>query len=104
MVGRTGTARRAAVRAGVSESRWLVCKGGWRFLPQWEADCATTIDGDAEPRQRARVRHHHAGLQYFINLATRIICNYEWRKMKVSIPTPRRRRRTRQRVAIAANP
>jgi len=26
------------------------------------------------------------GIQYFINPVTRIICNYEWRRMKVSNP------------------
>ncbi|MDP2805408.1 MAG: porin, partial [Gallionellaceae bacterium] len=79
-----------AFAAGVNEKAdgWYV-EGGWRFLPQWEADLRYDyldfmMQTAANEREMASTT---LGLQYFINPATRAIFNYEWRNMKVSNPT-----------------
>ncbi|MDP2143300.1 MAG: porin [Gallionella sp.] len=74
---------------GVNEKAggWYL-EGGWRFLPQWEADLRydyldfmkQTI---ANEREFATTT---LGLQYFFNPAARVIFNYEWRSMKVTNP------------------
>ncbi|MFZ3017168.1 MAG: porin [Gallionella sp.] len=81
---------------GVNEKAggWYL-EGGWRFLPQWEADLrydyldfmTQTI---ANERELATTT---LGLQYSVNPAVRVIFNYEWRAMTVSNP-----------AAIAAGP
>jgi hypothetical protein len=75
--------------AGVNEraSGWYV-EGGWRFLPQWEADLRYDYL-DFMTQNLANEREFATttlGIQYFIDPATRIICNYEWRSMKVANP------------------
>ncbi len=75
--------------AGVHEKAdgWYL-EGGWRFLPQWEADLrydylnfmTQTL---ANEREFATTT---LGIQYFIDPATRAIFNYEWRDMKVTNP------------------
>jgi len=75
--------------AGVNEraSGWYA-EGGWRFLPQWEADLRYDYL-DFMTQNLANEREFATttlGIQYFINPVTRIICNYEWRRMKVSNP------------------
>lgn len=75
--------------AGVNEKAggWYV-EGGWRFLPQWEADLRYDYL-DFMTQTLANEREFATttlGIQYFINPATRVILNYEWRAMKVSNP------------------
>ena len=76
--------------AGVNEkaSGWYV-EGGWRFLPQWEVDLRYDYL-DFMTQTLANEREFATttlGIQYFINPTTRVICNYEWRSMKVSNPS-----------------
>lgn len=76
--------------AGVNEKAggWYV-EGGWRFLPQWEADLRYDYL-DFMTQTLANEREFATttlGIQYFIDPATRIIGNYEWRAMKVSNPS-----------------
>jgi hypothetical protein len=78
-----------AFAAGVNEkaSGWYA-EGGWRFLPQWEADLRYDYL-DFMTQTAANEREFSTttvGLQYFFNPATRAIFNYEWRNMKVSNP------------------
>ncbi|MDZ4202201.1 MAG: porin [Gallionella sp.] len=75
--------------AGVNEKAdgWYV-EGGWRFLPQWEANLRYDyldfmMQTAANEREMATTT---LGLQYFINPVTRAVFNYEWRDMKVSNP------------------
>ena len=75
--------------AGVNEKAggWYL-EGGWRFLPQWEADLRYDYL-DFMTQTLANKREFATttlGIQYFINPATRAIFNYEWRDMKVSNP------------------
>lgn len=75
--------------AGVNEKAggWYV-EGGWRFLPQWEADLRYDYL-DFMTQTRANEREFATttlGLQYFFNPVTRAIFNYEWRNMKVTNP------------------
>jgi hypothetical protein len=75
--------------AGVNEkaSGWYA-EGGWRFLPQWEADLRYDYL-DFMTQTAANEREFATttlGLQYFFNPATRAIFNYEWRNMKVTNP------------------
>ncbi|MFA6921337.1 MAG: porin [Gallionella sp.] len=63
-------------------------EGGWRFLPQWEADLRYDYL-DFMTQTLANEREFATttlGIQYFINPATRALFNYEWRSMKVSNP------------------
>ncbi|BBE51068.1 hypothetical protein OYT1_ch1520 [Ferriphaselus amnicola] len=76
-----------AFAAGVSEKArgWYV-EGGWRFMPQWEADLRYDYL-DFMTQTAANEREFATttlGLQYFIDPATRVIFNYEWRAMRVS--------------------
>jgi hypothetical protein len=75
---------------GVNEKArgWYV-EGGWRFLPQWEADLRYDyLDFMTQtPANEREFATTTLGLQYFINPATRVTCNYEWRAMDVSNPT-----------------
>jgi len=75
--------------AGVNEkaSGWYV-EGGWRFLPQWEADLRYDyLDFMTQNLANERALDTTTlGVQYFINKSTRAIFNYEWRSMKVSNP------------------
>lgn len=75
--------------AGVNEQAggWYA-EGGWRFLPQWEADLRYDYL-DFMTRTAANEREFATttlGLQYFISPAARAIFNYEWRNMKVTNP------------------
>lgn len=75
--------------AGVNEkASGGYVEGGWRFLPQWEADLR--YDYLDFMKQTAANEREFAtttlGMQYFINPATRVIANYEWRNMKISNP------------------
>ncbi len=75
--------------AGVNEkaSGWYA-EGGWRFLPQWEADLRYDYL-DFMTQTAANEREFATttlGLQYFFNPATRAIFNYERRNMKVTNP------------------
>ena len=74
---------------GVNEKAagWYV-EGGWRFQPQWEADLRYDYL-DFMTQTLANEREFATttlGLQHFINPATRVVFNYEWRAMKVSNP------------------
>jgi hypothetical protein len=74
---------------GVNEKAagWYV-EGGWRFLPQWEVDLRYDYL-DFMKQTLANEREFATttlGLQYFVNPATHVIFNYEWRAMKVSNP------------------
>jgi len=74
---------------GVNEKAggWYL-EGGWRFLPQWEADLRYDYL-DFMTQTLANEREFATttlGLQYFVNPATRVIFNYEWRDMKVPNP------------------
>ncbi len=78
-----------AFAAGVNEKAagWYL-EGGWRFMPQWEADLRYDYldfmtQTAANERELATTT---AGVQYFINPATHVIFNYEWRAMKVTNP------------------
>jgi len=74
---------------GVNEKAqgWYV-EGGWRFLPQWEADLRyDTLDLMTQNAANEReLTTTTLGFQYFINNNTRAIFNYEWRAMKVANP------------------
>ena len=74
---------------GVNEKAggWYL-EGGWRFLPQWEADLRYDYL-DFMTQTLANEREFATttlGLQYFFNPAARVIFNYEWRSMKVTNP------------------
>ncbi|HCI13687.1 MAG: hypothetical protein A2063_07775 [Gallionellales bacterium GWA2_60_142] len=74
---------------GVNEKAggWYL-EGGWRFLPQWEVDLRYDYL-DFMKQTLANEREFATttlGLQYFVNPATHVIFNYEWRAMKVSNP------------------
>ncbi len=74
---------------GVNEKAggWYV-EGGWRFLPQWEADLRYDYL-DFMTQNLANEREFATttlGVQYFFNPATHLIFNYEWRSMTVSNP------------------
>ena len=74
---------------GVNEKAggWYA-EGGWRFLPQWELDMRYDYL-DFMTQNLANEREFATttlGVQYFINPATHVIFNYEWRSMKVSNP------------------
>lgn len=66
---------------------WYV-EGGWRFLPQWEVDLRYDyLDFMTQtPANEREFATTTLGMQYFINPATRLMFNYEWRAMKVSNP------------------
>jgi hypothetical protein len=74
---------------GVNEqaSGWYL-EGGWRFLPQWEADLR--YDYFDFMTQTAVNEREFAtttlGIQRFINKSTRALLNYEWRRMWVTNP------------------
>lgn len=73
--------------AGVNEKAggWYV-EGGWRFLPQWEADLRYDYL-DFMTQTLASEREFATttlGMQYFIDPATHVIFNYEWRAMNVT--------------------
>jgi len=75
--------------AGVNEKAngWYV-EGGWRFLPQWEVDLRYDYL-DFMTQTAANEREFTTttlGLQYFINPATHLMFNYEWRAMDVANP------------------
>lgn len=76
-----------AFAAGVNErARGGYIEGGWRFMPQWEADLRYDYL-DFMTQTAANEREFATttlGLQYFIDPVTRVIFNYEWRAMKVS--------------------
>jgi hypothetical protein len=78
-----------AFAAGVNEkaSGWYA-EGGWRFLPQWEADLRYDyLDFMTQtPANEREFATTTLGFQYFIDPATRAIFNYEWRHMKVTNP------------------
>lgn len=63
-------------------------EGGWRFLPQWEANLRYDyLDFMKQtPANEREFATTTAGLQYFINPAARVTFNYEWRSMIVSNP------------------
>lgn len=75
--------------AGVNEKAggWYA-ECGWRFHPQWEADLR--YDYLDFMQQTAANEREFAtttlGIQYFIDPSTRIIFNYEWRRMNVTDP------------------
>ncbi|MFA6970460.1 MAG: porin [Gallionella sp.] len=74
---------------GVNEKAggWYM-EGGWRMLPQWEADLRYDYL-DFMTQTLANEREFATttlGIQYFINPAARVLFNYEWRSMKVSNP------------------
>jgi hypothetical protein len=74
---------------GVNEKAggWYL-EGGWRFLPQWEVDLRYDYL-DFMTQTLANEREFATatlGVQYFVNPATRVIFNYEWRSMKVTNP------------------
>jgi hypothetical protein len=76
-----------SLAAGVNEKAggWYV-EGGWRFLPQWEADLRYDYL-DFMTQTLANEREFATttlGMQHFISPAIRVIFNYEWRNMKVS--------------------
>ncbi|HLP98951.1 MAG TPA: hypothetical protein VK149_10935 [Sideroxyarcus sp.] len=73
--------------AGVNEKAggWYI-EGGWRFLPQWEADLRYDYL-DFMTQNLANEREFATttmGMQYLVSPAMRIVFNYEWRSMKVS--------------------
>lgn len=95
-----------AFAAGVNEKArgWYV-EGGWRFMPQWEADLRYDYL-DFMTQTAANEREFATttlGLQHFINPATRVIFNYEWRAMKVSNITAIAAGAARSNALIIAN-
>ncbi len=72
---------------GVNEAAggWYV-EGGWKFLPQWEADVRYDyLDFmKMNPSNEREFSTTTLGLQYLVSPGTRVMVNYEWRGMKVS--------------------
>lgn len=75
--------------AGVNEKAagWYL-EGGWRFLPQWEANLRYDyLDFMTQtPANERELATATLGLKYFFNPGTHVIFNYERRGMKVSNP------------------